>query len=356
MSDNALPKIRRSISSVRQGVSVATTLPSNPTKALTDGVLFFGSNSQRKALGQLQRGVSELRGIGDQVNATLSHLGLPRIDWENKGLKNLKPYNSGSERSATDEDIGGRAGEIRNSLLREGWPKTINSSGRGVGLHGIYTRPDPIMQYDFRCRIQGMDRSDLYVEGVEMPNETLSNDPIYQNARNVYVAGTVDMDNATLTFYEDINMTATRFLESWYDLIVTHDGYYNTPDKYKRQILIDIMAPGSAGTKRDDNRGSTRPVTPSSLTNKTITVNDEHGYDYKPICTVMLYGAFPTSRSPFTWQSTTSERQVVTQQFSIDGVEYYINDEPLSKSVADQIKSTGRISQGSVGTTIGGGG
>jgi hypothetical protein len=115
---------------------------------------------------------------------------------------------------------------------------------------------DPFMTFRWTAYQLPFNLDPRYVEKVSIPWPRFESIPIYGSGTNNYYHSVQDVDPITVTFYEDAELTITKMLLQWRELIQT-DGYYGLPVDYKKNLgfyllgttddtaLMDIQAQGA---------------------------------------------------------------------------------------------------------------
>lgn len=151
-------------------------------------------------------------------------------------------------------------------------------------------RPDPLLSFKWVCSDNTLPLGlpCHYLEAVELPWENVNvGNGVYQNGSMTYYAGASDVTGLNMTFYEDQQATASKWINGWKGLIKNFDtGIYNLPygpGGYKRDMRVSLLD----------------------------TKNNE-------ILRVELIGIWPEATSAWSLNYTDAGRLVVSQAFSID--------------------------------------
>lgn len=207
--------------------------------------------------------------------------------------------------------------------------RIVDFAGRIFGKQGPVTdyqkmiaRADPVLTFEF-----DVDMPDVspfmempgykaipseYIEDIDIPFDSLeSGTDVYVNCRKLNLPGKISASEFTIKFYAEHKVLAMRYIDAWRASAVTPKGVYNLPYKldgngYKKYIVVSFKNGGDVAFQ------------------------------------MVIYGVFPTTRPPVTLQSATSDRWVMEQTFSCNGV-YPIYDPtisspqspPQSKSIFD---------------------
>lgn len=107
----------------------------------------------------------------------------------------------------------------------------------------------------------------------------------FGGGKSTYYPDMTEISGASLTFYEDVNYSVTRYLFQWKGAIFGDDGSYGLPGDYKRDITLECF----------------------SYTN-----------DSSPVLVGTLKGCWPTDQSPLDLNYTSEGRVTVQCQFSVD--------------------------------------
>ena len=108
----------------------------------------------------------------------------------------------------------------------------------------INTR-DPFLNFRWSAYQFPFGLDPRYVEKVSVPWPRFESIPIYGQGTNSYYHSVRDIDAITVTFYEDVDLTITKMLLTWRDLI-QKDGYYGLPVDYKKDLGFYLLAPNSS--------------------------------------------------------------------------------------------------------------
>lgn len=180
-----------------------------------------------------------------------------------------KSSDSGPRRPSDAEKV------ASESLYSAGW------LARALG------RADPLLQFDWdvALHVGGLFHKPEYVETVNVPGIQTAADSVFRAGTKIYVAGAYEYGALSVRLYEDVNMTSTKFLRTWYGLIHKPNGDHGIPAEYKG--LMEVY-----------------PTTPNG----------------QPIAIIKCIGIFPTQHPPFQGGDS-SERQALDVEFSCDSVE-----------------------------------
>lgn len=165
-------------------------------------------------------------------------------------------------------------------------------NGRGGRAEGIlekmHSRPDPVLDIDWDVIISlnGLTIRPEYVEEVVLPFPKLESTPVFRAATNIYYPKFTDIGPVSIKLYEDVQLTAQKYIRMWAGKVVNRDGSYNLPYEYKGKIT----------------------VYPKDATGKRLAQFN-------------LIGCFPTDTDSYTFTSGQTERHVLNQSFSVDSLE-----------------------------------
>ena len=107
----------------------------------------------------------------------------------------------------------------------------------------ISARPDPLLRFnwDIIMETPGDPPGPEYVEEVSMPLPKFDSDSAVFKARKYYWAKFEDYGVMTVKFYEDRNMTVTKWLRRWQGYIKTPGGDYRAPKDYKGKFTVKAV-------------------------------------------------------------------------------------------------------------------
>lgn len=231
--------------------------------------------------------------------------------------------------SVLNNAIDSKVQEATNKLLREtGITKALGSAashpilggivgdllglGTGKFYSAIKSRDDPLFQMDWMIQLP-LGLPWYFVEEIQFPMQDFTVSPgIFRAGVRKYYAEVADIAPVTINFYEDRKLTVTKWLQKWRSMVQNADGTYNTPLQYKQNFVLQPM----------DAKGNV-------------------------LGTFTLVGCFPSKIPTYPFVSATSERMVLSVEFSVD------NCELLAKSGVQGGSLLGGIT-GAIGNAAGG--
>lgn len=167
--------------------------------------------------------------------------------------------------------------------------RSLGKSGL-TSLQTLLGMPDPLLNFKWICTSLPFDAPfNLpvnYVEGIDLPfNNIAVGDKAHSASGYTYYPGTHDISSFSITFYEDVDASSSKYLHSWKTKVKDFDtGLYNLPTEYKRDIVIQLLDQGN-----------------------------------NPVIQATLVGCWPSDTGNFSLNYTDSGRLTVTQTFSVDG-------------------------------------
>lgn len=78
----------------------------------------------------------------------------------------------------------------------------------------------------------------LFVQGIDIPQVTVSSNPRKYSGRDLNFPGRVNVQSFSIQFYEDRNYNVTNYLNLWKQAIVNDNGDYGLPVQYKKPIRV----------------------------------------------------------------------------------------------------------------------
>ena len=88
--------------------------------------------------------------------------------------------------------------------------------------------------------INGVGLPGYFAQSVDIPLPKYSPEAVFGGAKNRYYAGTQDVDQITVNFFENHRTDVSRYVNNWLGYIRTQDGVYNLPVEYKKFFLIGM--------------------------------------------------------------------------------------------------------------------
>lgn len=122
-----------------------------------------------------------------------------------------------------------------------------NQSASGL-LHRIHALEVKDPAFAFRWFVYVPDAGGLYQCIAEKLTATFPKVPAksrFTSGRVNYFPDNNEIDGLTITFYETYDYDVTRWLSRWCGKIVHEDGSYGVPNDYKKEIIAQLLLPGS---------------------------------------------------------------------------------------------------------------
>ncbi len=224
---------------------------------------------------------------------------------------------SNAKKAVTDI-LTGNSKSAMSDLLGKGTGSSISqSSQNNRSTNTVYsrlkTRHDPLLGIDWDIILPkivtsngSMELPGIYVEDLQINLSNFTTEPVTRNGSYLYFPKQSDTGSLQMTLYENILLDGTSYLVTWQNLIQDPaTGYFNYPSKYKKNIIITILAPGGVGK------------------------------DFLTIGQYTFVGCFPSDRGGLSLVSDTSDRQKITCTFSVDGVIF----KPIPVTIPSDIKA-----------------
>jgi hypothetical protein len=148
---------------------------------------------------------------------------------------------------------------------------------------------DPLMDFRWVCTELPLGHDVTYVEEIELPFPEISpKEGLFGAGTYTYYPAFEDISAFDVTFYEDSKLNTSKWLREWQNLIRRpEDGAYFLPGNYKFDIKVDLL----------DTTGAT-------------------------IGTLVLKGAWPTSRGSWPLAYGGNDRLKIQQNFSCDNLDF----------------------------------
>lgn len=154
----------------------------------------------------------------------------------------------------------------------------------------LLNRPDPLLNFKWICKKLPFDYPASYVEGIDLPfNNIAVGDKAHSASGYSYYPGTHDISSFSITFYEDVSASTSKYLYGWKNKIKDFEtGLYQLPgingSGYKQDISVVLLDQAN-----------------------------------NPVMGVTLKGVWPSDTGNFSLNYTDAGRVIVTQTFSVDG-------------------------------------
>lgn len=162
-----------------------------------------------------------------------------------------------------------------------------------TSINKLVSRPDPQLNFKWVVMssmpdVGGVSLPTEYVESVDIPFGNIQvAEGVFNCGSMTYFPGFHDTSAFGLVLYEDDQATALHYILNWKANVKNYaTGAYKLPKQYKRDLRVRL------------------------LDTKNIGVVD-----------FILEGIWPADTSNYSLQYTSSERLVVSQNFSIDNVQ-----------------------------------
>jgi hypothetical protein len=162
----------------------------------------------------------------------------------------------------------------------------------GLGNHVLFNalrRQDPLLNYSWFCTmplINGVSLPWYYVEEFVAPFRSFDVQSRYQQGKLFHYAGQQSLSNVTVKIYDDTTGTAGAYLEAWRNAVCSVDGTYSYPVNYKKNIVVTVL-------------DITRLI---------------------QVYTITYKGCWPTTTDPMNLGSSSSDRIIQGQEFSVDNI------------------------------------
>lgn len=146
---------------------------------------------------------------------------------------------------------------------------------------------DPLLDFKWACVSLPLGHDPSYVEEVDLPWPSISQkEGLFGAGRYTYDPAFEDISAFDITFYEDSQLTTTKWLRKWFEKIRRpSDGGFYLPGNYKFDIQVELV----------DTTGAT-------------------------IGTAKLINVWPTSQGNWPLSYSGGDRIKVQQNFSIDNM------------------------------------
>lgn len=108
----------------------------------------------------------------------------------------------------------------------------------------ISARHDPLLRFNWDIESLYTPAGSIgkeYVEELSLPLPKFDSDSAVFKSRKYYWAKFEDYGVMTIKFYEDQNLTVTKWLRAWQGKIKTPNGNYNAPKDYKGIFTINSV-------------------------------------------------------------------------------------------------------------------
>lgn len=151
----------------------------------------------------------------------------------------------------------------------------------------ISNRPDPLLRFNWDVTVETPAGTigPEYIEELSLPLPKFDSDSAVFKSRKYYWAKFEDYGVMTIKFYEDRNLTVTKWLRAWQGHIKSPNGDYKAPKKYKGTFVVRAV----------DAKGDVQ-------------------------ATFNLFGVFPTQVPSIPFGST-GEAVTLDVEFSVDSTE-----------------------------------
>lgn len=160
-----------------------------------------------------------------------------------------------------DRALGTNTNGILRQLVPDLLPSNTEPASGGLGSANpnsiaarMELRGDPLMSFHWFAQLpelpnlQGFDTS-LFSDFVEEARITLpffESEPVFRNGTFIYYPKFSNAGSLTLTFYENVGLAATTYIQAWLELIQNREtGFYNKPSIYKKPIILTPLDPAN---------------------------------------------------------------------------------------------------------------
>ena len=211
------------------------------------------------------------------------------------GLDNVLDIANGVARSKISNPKLATAFDLADRLYRRnsGPNNTIDVGIRGGRdiLKTMSSRSDPLLNFIWYCELPllpGFNRplGWEFIEECTLPFINLEQKSYFKAGKDYHYPGKYSLETLNLKFYEDIQGTTTEYLQTWLNLIVdSATGQYQNPTDFKKTIKITLLDTAS-----------------------------------QTVMFFTYFGCWPMRRDSFNLASASSERVVISQEFSVDDV------------------------------------
>lgn len=127
-----------------------------------------------------------------------------------------------------------------------------NSSNKPSGLEGysplkaMLSRKDPVTSIDWIGLVvdssnpQALDW--YYINSIQTPGIQIETRSVFRSGKMQHYAGTLSIDNLSLTLYTDATGAAMKFASSWINTVYNNQtGNYRLPREYKKSIYVYLL-------------------------------------------------------------------------------------------------------------------
>lgn len=189
--------------------------------------------------------------------------------------------------------------------------KAVPSGAAGLGKHvlySMYTRNEPIYHYCWFCYLPAVGGYRLpwnYVEEFTAPFRSFDVVNQYQRGKVKHYAGQHSVSNLSLRLYDDSSGKAGAYMENWRMSVMGKGGTYMYPRDYKKDIELIIL---------DVSRFFT-------------------------VYNIVYKGCWPVNSDPYNLASNSSDRIVMSAEFSVDDIEIRVRNTSIG-GLANVLGST----------------
>lgn len=131
----------------------------------------------------------------------------------------------------------------------------------------------------------GPPATSVVADQIELVHRAIAPQPRFVGSMHQSYPTTSDVSSFSMSFYEDENYTATKYLYAWQALVIDEFGVHGMPVDYKKDILLEMYS-----------------------------ITDQKGF------TARLVGTWPSNVGNFSLSYNESGRLVVSCTFSADRV------------------------------------
>lgn len=131
----------------------------------------------------------------------------------------------------------------------------------------------------------GPSPTNVVADQIELVHRSIAPQPRFVGSTHQSYPTTSDVSSFSMSFYEDENYTATKYLYAWQALVIDEFGVHGMPVDYKKDILLEMYS-----------------------------ITDQKGF------TARILGTWPSNVGNFSLSYNESGRLVVSCTFSADRV------------------------------------
>lgn len=80
-----------------------------------------------------------------------------------------------------------------------------------------------------------------FMQSADIPSPKFNPVPIFGGGTNKYYAGNQDIDQVTITFFENYRTEVIEYLDTWINFIRDENGIYSLPSEYKKRLSFKLL-------------------------------------------------------------------------------------------------------------------